>query len=1330
MAVSIINLSGNLDGSNGFRLDGAATSASNAGDVNGDGFDDVIVGDPFADSNGKYNSGASFVVFGQASGFSATLDLSSLDGTNGFRLNGVATRDASGKSVSSAGDVNGDGFDDVIIGSPNARLNGISPGVSYVVFGKAAGFAAVTNLSSLDGSDGFRLDGVAAGDITGFSVNGAGDVNGDGFDDVIVGAPGNYYADPEISGSSYVVFGKADGFTAALDLSSLDGSNGFRLDGEAVNDRLGLSVSSAGDVNGDGFDDVIVGAPRADPNGNYSGGSSYVVFGKTAGFAAAVDLSSLDGSNGFRVDGVAEGGALGWSVSRAGDINGDGYADVIVGADAAAYYRGASYVVFGKASGFDATLDLSSLDGGNGFRLLGEHSYDLLGYAVSTAGDVNGDGYDDLIVGAPRIIYEQYVSSGWSYVVFGKASGFDAALDLSSLDGTNGFRLDGVKNGASGSSVSSAGDINGDGFDDLIVGEPYARVDPDSYNYARSSYSYVIFGGDFLNEVVYLGTSGDDTLVGNESGERFEGGDGNDNLLGRGGADVFHGDGGDDTIAVADLGFQLADGGTGSDTLELTGNGLHLDLASYMDTINAIETIDLNLNTLTITASSVLNLSDTSNTLTIDGERGSRVNGLTDGWVVGGRDGDYQIYTQGEATLRIAAAVSTDWPAPGVISLADLDGSNGFRLDGAAHDLAGFSVSNAGDVNGDGFDDVIVGTASVDSNGSLSGSGDDLSGASYVIFGKDSGFSAAIDLSTLSGSNGFCLKNGEAAFDLSGFSASDAGDVNGDGFDDVIVGTSSVDSNDNVSGASYVMFGKESGFDAAIDLATLNGSNGFRMDGVRSSELGSLVSSAGDVNGDGFDDVIVGAQGFDASYVVFGKANGFAATQNLSSLDGSNGFRLDGVATSVSDAGDVNGDGFDDVIIGFPSFFDSNDNPSAGFSYVLFGKGVGFDAAIDLSSLDGSNGFRLEGETEFDYLGDSVSSAGDINGDGFDDVIVGAPYAEPNGYKSGSSYIVFGKASGFDATLALSNLDGNNGFRLDGEEATDFSGRSVSAAGDVNGDGFDDVIIGAPDASSNGGYSGSSYVVFGRASGFDAVVNLSNIDGKNGIRLDGAAAGDLSGGSVSSAGDVNSDGFDDLLVGTLFDDNTGNYSSSSSSYVIFGRSDFGQGGGGGELPEITGTSDDDALKGSKVAEHFIADGGNDELFGRGGADIFDAGTGDDAIRIGDLTFAAIDGGEGNDALHLAGSGMNLDLTALGDQIHSIETICLYGRGDNTLTLTAETLLSLSDSTDTLKVHGNSGDHIVVQDDGWVDGGSQGFYHAYTHDDAVLLVGANVAVELV
>ncbi len=652
-----------------------------------------------------------------------------------------------------------------------------------------------------------------------------------------------------------------------------------------------------------------------------------------------------------------------------------------------------------------------------------------------------------------------------------------------------------------------------------------------------------------------------------------------------------------------------------------------------------------------------------------------------------------------------------------IFDLSSLNGSNGFRLDGETRDdYSGISVSSAGDINGDGFDEVIVTTG----------------GDSCVIFGRASGFNATLNLSSLNGSNGFRL-DGVGAIAC----VSDAGDVNGDGFDDVIIGAPGFFTNALNSGSSYVVFGKATGFDVKLDLSSLDGSNGFRLDGAAVRDFaGRSVSSAGDINGDGFDDVIVGADRADlngkdsgASYVVFGKANGFDAVLNLSSLDGSNGFRLDGVRKydvlgySVSDAGDVNGDGFDDVIVGaFRA--DSNGHYNNGSSYVVFGKAAGFAAAIDLSSLNGSNGFRLDGVASSSLSGRSVSSAGDVNGDGFDDVVVGAIGADYGDY-SGSSYVVFGKATGFDAKMDLSSLDGRNGFRLDGVARFDFSGSAVSNAGDVNGDGFDDVIVGASGADPNGDTSGANYVVFGKANGFTAAINLSSLDGSNGFRLDGEHGYDFSGSSVSSAGDVNGDGFDDLIIGASGADPNGE--NSGSSYVIFGSRDIGQ---GGELPEVTGTADDDTLKGSEAAEHFIAGSGNDNLLGRGGADVFDAGAGNDAIRIGDLTFASIEGGDGNDALYLAGSGMNLDLSVLGDQIHSIETICLYGRGDNMLTLNTETLLSLSDSTNTLKVHGNSGDHIIVQDSGWVDGGGHGFYHSYTHDDAVLLVGANVAVEFI
>jgi hypothetical protein len=290
---------------------------------------------------------------------------------------------------------------------------------------------------------------------------------------------------------------------AQFNLSSLDGSNGFVINGIDNFGNFGRSVSSAGDINGDGIDDLIIGAPYARTSGSYyygSTGKSYVVFGSEGGFNSSLDLFSLDGSNGFVINGIGNFGSFGASVSSAGDINGDGVDDLIIGAPNAQgngtnySNAGESYVVFGSDDGFNSSLDLSSLDGSNGFVINGLGNFGSFGSSVSSAGDINGDGVDDLIIGAP---YAQgngtnYSNNGETYVIFGSEGSFNSSLDLSSLNGNNGFVINGIDNfGSFGSSVSSAGDINGDGVDDLIVGAPNAQGNNTYSNFGKS---YVIFG--------------------------------------------------------------------------------------------------------------------------------------------------------------------------------------------------------------------------------------------------------------------------------------------------------------------------------------------------------------------------------------------------------------------------------------------------------------------------------------------------------------------------------------------------------------------------------------------------------------------------------------------------------------------------------------------------------------------------------------------------------------------------------------------------------------------------------------------------------------------
>ncbi|MBN4006631.1 tandem-95 repeat protein [Nostoc sp. LPT] len=1082
---AVFNLS-DLNGSNGFVINGidgddflgGNSFLSNAGDINGDGFDDLIIGASGGDP-GKYNAGESYVVFGKSSGFAASLNLSDLNGSNGFAINGIDASDESGFSVSNAGDINNDGFDDLIIGSFTA-------GESYVVFGNS-GFAASLNLSTLNGSNGFVIKGINSSDKAGFSVSNAGDFNGDSFDDLIIGAR---YAVPNSkfeAGQSYVVFGKNSGFSASLNLSTLNGSNGFAINGIDVRDESGFSVSSAGDINGDGFDDLIIGARNADPNGNIDAGQSYVVFGKSSGLTASLNLSTLNGSNGFAINGIDVRDESGFSVSSAGDINGDGFDDLIIGAGNATSSNRSiinaneTYVVFGSST-FAASIDLSNLNGSNGFVINGIDAGDGLGFSVSSAGDFNSDGFDDLIIGAVFADPNGKTDAGKSYVVFGKSSGFDANFNLSSLDGSNGFALNGIDAGDdSGFSVSGAGDINGDGFDDLIIGAPDASKGQD-YFFGEGQ-SYVIFG--FAS-----------TTPPNQP-----------------------------PIAVADT----------ATTDEATAVNISV-LANDSDPDgNSLTVTDVNGSVLTVgtpisLSSGALVTLNTDSTFTYDPNERFENLGVgktgSDSFTYNVRDG-ISIST---ATVNVTINGVND--APRVFSffnLSDLNGSNGFVIKGInQRDRSGISVSSAGDFNGDGFDDVIIGALGA--------------GQSYVVFGKSSGFVANLKLSDLNGSNGFAI-NGSG-----GFSVSNAGDINGDGFDDVIIGAAFASDN-------YVVFGRSSGFGTSFDISTLNGSNGFAIEGIEYDRSIS-VSSAGDINGDGFDDVIIKTPTAAKSYVVFGSNSGFKASLDLSTLNGSNGFVIQGINpfneqsnSFVSDAGDINGDGFDDLIIGASSA-SANGKTYAGQSYVVFGKSSAFAASFNLSDLNGSNGFAINGTDAFKRLGFSVSSAGDINGDGFDDLIIGAGTRGVFGNFIGNSYVVFGSSSGFGASLNLFDLNGNNGFAIN--SISNDSGFSVSSAGDFNGDGFDDLIIGAPSAFANGkSYAGQSYVVFGKSSGFAASFNLSTLNGSNGLAINGIDEADLTGSSVSSAGDLNGDGFDDLIIGAAASSLRGP-DGVGDSYVLFG----------------------------------------------------------------------------------------------------------------------------------------------------------------------------------
>jgi hypothetical protein len=619
-----------LDGEDGFALIPRSNNSetglgvSSAGDLNGDGYADFLVGANLAGTPDAGRSGQVYVVYGHGGGYAPSFALAGLNGSNGYTLDGNQFHTEFGQFVTGLGDINGDGYDDFATSAWRADASSTLKGAGevFVVFGGPGG-AAEKSVSDLDGSNGFTIPGSESHGEMGQVIHSAGDLNGDGHPDFIIG--------DFDQNKAYVIYGRDGDFGATFDPATLDGSNGFTIQGDGTgfnggSQILGISAASLGDVNGDGIDDLLIG-----DDAHY-----YFLPGSRAGIPATVLLPGYPSASSS-----SEGSDYGYGAFQGGDVNGDGYADVIVTVPDADFNVPQARVEFGGPS-FSLTVPPPS-SGPGGFTIMDSTGDPLLGFAASGIGDVNGDGLNDIAVQVythPSGEQEQ-VSN---YIVFGRADGV-ASIDVTKLDGSDGFEIAGTSVGAQ---ISSAGDINGDGLDDILVGDYQAQG-------SLTGGGSVIFGQLPQESVLRQGTVASQNLVGGNFNDRLEGLDGNDNLYGNGGHDILVGGNGNDTLY----------GGTGDDTL--WGNAGN-DTASYAYATGGVH-VDL-----TTTGAQIIGADQGSDKLIgIENVTGSAfadaligngsVNTLTGGTgndtLTGGKGQDTLIGGDGNDTLVYNAAIES-----------------------------------------------------------------------------------------------------------------------------------------------------------------------------------------------------------------------------------------------------------------------------------------------------------------------------------------------------------------------------------------------------------------------------------------------------------------------------------------------------------------------------------------------------------------------------------------------------------------------------------------------------------------------------------------------
>jgi hypothetical protein len=1517
-AVELSNLAA-AGNNQGFIINGGTSTQTiintRGGDINGDGYNDILV---------KQDGTTSYVVYGGPTS-PGLVNASALAATSGFTIttpNSIISGEAYALSV--VGDVNGDGYDDILI-------NLVAGGRTFLLYGGSSN-ANVTlpTDATLTYSNGFYMTSaeVATG---GQLATGSGDFNGDGYSDYVI----NTYSLAAATQKAYVVFGGTNLTTIAASGLAAAG-RGFAIEGMTTPVGRSFLANNMGDVNGDGIDDIII---------NGASDKAYVVFGRTG--TAPVLASQIDAASGGFI--ISGGGLNINDVDVIGDFNGDGLADMVVsnsttsimGVDA-----GAAFVVYGRTA--NTPLVMTNLAASEGFRITGLTTRTELAGNATAAGDVNGDGFADVLITARLDDPTGRTDGGVTRVIFGGVGELNALTFQPTNGDAIGTTAANTLTGTSGANQIVAGDGN-----DTLIGAGGADV---------------LYGGRG-NDTIVVNASNITALATNSGNNsqaiaRIDGGSGTDTLeitasldlntirpaaiqsierinmsasgisLTMGLLDVLGlseknnpfntatgwtatSTGGATNWDAVNNGAQVVVDGTASNNLYLSGSWQSIGTVQNTVIINSVSVtktykvlsdltkaeaqvlVDSNVivhlaPTVISTANELagsLNLTEANSTggtpvrislANTDAASGNTIQlnwggqlitvtlsttDLTNGYVdmpvttaqllaatpvgssanvnavvtllsgttavatSGGQpmavdftvpttpiiaagipaaklwsttnttsslagipEANYSIDTTtmasntfvdntlyysevsnatntGNTLVRVALPTSTgtattNAPVPtvagdtltlnwgtqainvGALSATDISNrykdvlvpqatletqafgnvalsaqitsaasgntsltspitvkwaydlplqqlyslSQGFTIEGdLASGKLGYTnenqgVQNIGDMNGDGYDDIEL---------------TDIDSTRYIVYGGDRQTAVNVSqLTAVGNSFGFIIAN--VAGQGVSTQPTRGGDINGDGLSDILIG--------NGLTSVYAIYGSKTSI-GKVNLTALQPSNGFRITNSSGNALFE-PSVVGDVNGDGYEDMLFNMSGNYNNYLIFGGANLANMTMPTALGTFSNYVSITNGGSYISGSkistlhGDFNGDGYSDFALA--------QVPVAGGTgpvYVYYGSANVQAWDSRTLSVDGNGrGFHITGLTGTGTFKFQSTNAGDINGDGMDDMVFNDGI--------GRAFVLFGKTNSTSVTTA-DLIAGNGGFVMNaGTLNPNSKVWDADVVGDFNGDGLADMVISNNSLSTAGVVGGGAYVVYGRTA--TTALTLDSLQVSEGFRISGfsATAGLELGRTVNAVGDLNGDGFADLGITNQGNETVGANAQAGIVRIVYGGVDklesmtFQPGNG-----DAIGTTGADTLNGNSGNNQLVAGDGNDTLTGNGGADVLYGGRGNDKIVVNadnvaklslsgtSQAIARIDGGNGIDTLELDGAGIVLDMSLLSSAaLQNIEKIDLTGSGDNTLKLSLTDMLQGFDDSNVFNSSNTSGlDPKVTRNQLMVDG---------------------------